>query len=222
MVAGCFIKAGDKVRAARTGRARAYAKSAGQFGLPGSGERRSLLMPDADPLYRAAANRVAQRVERVTDQAEYLPNADLFQHADEDVRYHLSHVSLLRRYEILVDVVRWFGMNHQIREAARLAPSSFKVCGSARPKRRRPISAIDDSSYAASGNLILVKYRKPMVALGQGRHRSCATRDCLWVNLPCLLGQHGRLARWPIRNMSGRIYLDSSSDITRYVDGLQM
>src|SRR6516165_1656115 len=96
MVAGCFIKAGDKVRAAGTGRARTYAKAAGQFGLPGSGERRSLLMPNADPLYLAAANRVAQRVKGITDQAEDLPNPDLFQHADQDICYHLSHLSLLR------------------------------------------------------------------------------------------------------------------------------
>jgi hypothetical protein len=53
-------------------------------------------MPDADPFYLAAANRVAQRVQRIADQAEDLPNPDLFEHADEDVRYHLSHWSLLR------------------------------------------------------------------------------------------------------------------------------
>jgi hypothetical protein len=53
-------------------------------------------MPDADPLYLAAANRVAQRVEGITNQAEDLPNPDLFEHADQDVCYHLSHLSLLR------------------------------------------------------------------------------------------------------------------------------
>src|SRR5215831_7137696 len=63
MVAGCFIKASDEVRAAGTGRARAYAEATGQLGLPRSGECCSLLMPDADPIYLAAANRVAQRVE---------------------------------------------------------------------------------------------------------------------------------------------------------------
>jgi hypothetical protein len=52
-------------------------------------------MPDSDPLYLAAANRIAQRVEGIADQAEDLPNSDLFQHADQDVRYHLSHLSLL-------------------------------------------------------------------------------------------------------------------------------
>src|SRR5262249_12994269 len=96
MVAGCFIKTGDKVRLAGTGRARAYTKATGQLGLPRSGECCSLLMPDADPLYLAAANRVAERVEGITDQAEHLPNPDLFEHADQDVCYHLSHLTLLR------------------------------------------------------------------------------------------------------------------------------
>src|SRR5215467_2710679 len=77
MVAGCFIKAGDKVRAAGTGRARAYAEATGQLGLPRSGECCSLLMPDSDPLYLAAANSVAQRIEGITDHAEDLPNPDL-------------------------------------------------------------------------------------------------------------------------------------------------
>src|SRR5215831_12522391 len=97
MVARCFVKARDKVRAAGTGRARAYAEAAGQLRLARRGKCRSLLMPDADPLYLlAAANRVAERVEGIADQAEDLPNSDLFEHADEDVRYHLSHLSLLR------------------------------------------------------------------------------------------------------------------------------
>src|SRR5262249_40592100 len=99
MVAGCFIKAGDKVCTTRTGRARAYAETTSQLGLPGGRECRSFLVPDADPLYRAAANRVAQRVEGVADQTEDLSNADLFQHADQNVCDHLSHLlapSLLR------------------------------------------------------------------------------------------------------------------------------
>src|SRR6516225_6748013 len=84
MVAGCFIKAGDKVRAAGTGCTRADAEAAGQLGLPRSGECRSLLMPDPDPLYLATANRIAQRIEGIADEAEDLPNPDLFEHADQD------------------------------------------------------------------------------------------------------------------------------------------
>src|SRR6516165_10827827 len=45
VVAGRFVKAGDKVRAARTGSARTDAEAAGQLGLPRSGECRTLLMP---------------------------------------------------------------------------------------------------------------------------------------------------------------------------------
>src|SRR5262249_38213349 len=58
MVTRRFIKAGDKVRAAGTGRAGAYGEATSQFGLPRPGERRSLLMPDADPfdlLWRTAS-----------------------------------------------------------------------------------------------------------------------------------------------------------------------
>jgi hypothetical protein len=54
-------------------------------------------MANADPLDRLApANRVAQRVQGIADQAEDLPHSDLFEHADKDVRYHLGHLSLLR------------------------------------------------------------------------------------------------------------------------------
>src|SRR6266849_2154406 len=49
-----------------------------------------------DPLYLAAANRVAKRVEGITDQTEDLPTPDLFEYADRDVGHHLSHLSLLR------------------------------------------------------------------------------------------------------------------------------
>src|SRR5262249_41328681 len=102
MVARCFVKAGDKVGAAGTGRARAYAEAAGQLRLPRRGECRSLFMADADPLYLLApANRIAQRVEGIADQAEDLPNPNLFEHADQDVRYHLSHLLLLLKLGLL-------------------------------------------------------------------------------------------------------------------------
>src|SRR5262245_11967099 len=96
MVAGCFIKPGDEVRAAGAGRASAYPDATSQLGLPRSSERRSLFMPHADPFYLAAANRVSQWIEGIADQAEDLPNPDLFERADQDVCYHFSHLSLLR------------------------------------------------------------------------------------------------------------------------------
>jgi NAD(P)-dependent dehydrogenase (short-subunit alcohol dehydrogenase family) len=95
VVARRFIKAGDKVRAAGTCRAAADAEAAGELGLSRGGESRAFLMADADPLYLAAANRVAQRVKRIADQTEDLPNSNLFEDADHDVGYHLSHCSLL-------------------------------------------------------------------------------------------------------------------------------
>jgi hypothetical protein len=62
--------------------------------LPRSGEYWSLLTTDADPLYRAVANRVAERVEGISDQTEHLPNSDLLKRVDENVCNHLSHLSL--------------------------------------------------------------------------------------------------------------------------------
>src|SRR5262245_54779239 len=107
MVTGCLIKACNKVRAAGTGRARAYTEAAGQFGLSCSGECRTLLMPHPDPLYLAAADRITQRIEGITNQAEDLLNTDLFEHADQDVCYHLSHLGLL---SLLTGAVRLFGL----------------------------------------------------------------------------------------------------------------
>src|SRR5262249_62152367 len=95
MVTGCLIKACNKVRAAGTCRARADAEAAGQFGLSCSGECRTLLMPHPDPLYLAAADRITQRIEGITNQADDLLNTDLFAHAHKDVCYHFSHLGLL-------------------------------------------------------------------------------------------------------------------------------
>src|SRR5262249_24431220 len=99
MVARGFIEAGDEMRAARTGRARAHAEPAGQLRLSRGGERGAFFVAHADPLDRAvAADRVAQRIQRIADQAENLPNPDLFEYADQDICDHLSHLcsSLLR------------------------------------------------------------------------------------------------------------------------------
>src|SRR5262245_7649984 len=52
-------------------------------------------MPHPDPLYLAAANRITQRIKGITNQAEDLLNTDLFEHADQDVCDHLSHLRLL-------------------------------------------------------------------------------------------------------------------------------
>jgi hypothetical protein len=84
------------MRAARTGRPCADTKPAGQLGLPGSRERCSLFVADADPLNLAAANRVGERIERIADEAEDMLNSDLFEHTDQNVCYRLRHLRLLR------------------------------------------------------------------------------------------------------------------------------
>src|SRR5215470_3566484 len=134
VVAGCFIKAGDEVRAAGTGRTCADAEAAGQLGLPRSGECCSLLMPNADPLYLAAANRVAQRVEGITDQAEHLPNPDLFEHADQDVCYHLSHVTLLAAANAATLAAS--KKIHSAQSSGRASAGWLRVNESTRQKRR--------------------------------------------------------------------------------------
>src|SRR5262245_27897503 len=122
MVTRRFIKASDKVRAAGTGRAGAYGEATSQFGLPRRGERRSLLMPDVDPFDLAAANRIAQWVERVPDQAEDLLDPDLFKHGDQSIRHHLRHLSLLHCCEDKPDscMISWQAHRHpQLLQAQR-------------------------------------------------------------------------------------------------------
>jgi hypothetical protein len=45
----------------------AYRELAGELGLPGRGQRRSLLMADADPFDSASSNRIGQRIQGVAD-----------------------------------------------------------------------------------------------------------------------------------------------------------
>src|ERR1700733_15662923 len=85
------------MRAAGTGGAPATAEPAGQLGLAGGGERRAFLVADTDPFDVAAPYRVGKRIERVADQAENVFDPDLFEHADQYVRYGLSHRDLLLR-----------------------------------------------------------------------------------------------------------------------------
>ena len=95
MVAARFIKSGHEMRAARSGRAGADREPAGQFRLTGGGQRGAFLVADADPFDLAAANRVGERIERVADQPENVLDADLLEHADQNVRDCLGHLRLL-------------------------------------------------------------------------------------------------------------------------------
>ena len=61
VVARGFIEAGDQMRAARTGRTGADSETPGEFRLTSGGERRPLLVADADPIDAAASYRVGER-----------------------------------------------------------------------------------------------------------------------------------------------------------------
>ena len=95
MVAARFIKSGDEMSATGTGRAGADGEPAGKLGLARGGERRAFLVTNADPFDLAAAHRVGERIERVADQRENLPDADLLKHADQNFRHCLRHRTLL-------------------------------------------------------------------------------------------------------------------------------
>ena len=95
VIAARLIEAGDEMSAAGPGRAGADPEPAGKLGLAGGGERRSLLVADADPFDIAAADRVGERIERVADQCENMLDSNLLEHADQDVRDCPGHMCLL-------------------------------------------------------------------------------------------------------------------------------
>jgi hypothetical protein len=77
------------MRAAGTRGAGTHREVAGKLGLAGGGQRRSFLMSDANPFDTASSDRVSERIQRVTDQSEYLLDPYLFEHTDQDVRNRL-------------------------------------------------------------------------------------------------------------------------------------
>jgi hypothetical protein len=89
VVAARFIEAGDQMVAAGAGGAGTHAEPAGELGLPGGGQRRTFFMPYADPFDLAVPDRIRQRVERITNQSKDMPDADLFEHADQKFRNRL-------------------------------------------------------------------------------------------------------------------------------------
>jgi hypothetical protein len=80
--------------AARAGRTAAHAEPASKLGLAGGGERSAFLMTHANPFNLAAAYRISKGIERVADQSKNMFDADLFEHADQSVRYGLGHLHL--------------------------------------------------------------------------------------------------------------------------------
>jgi hypothetical protein len=63
--------------------------------LAGSREGGALLMADANPFDLAATNGVCKRIEGVADEAEYLLDANLVEHLDQNVGYGLRHLVFL-------------------------------------------------------------------------------------------------------------------------------
>jgi hypothetical protein len=52
-------------------------------------ERRPFLVADADPFNFAVADNVGDRIKRVANEAEYVPNANLFERVDQSTGHCL-------------------------------------------------------------------------------------------------------------------------------------
>jgi hypothetical protein len=89
VVAARFVKPGDQMRTARTGGAGAYRERAGEVGLAGGGQCRAFFMPDANPFHLAFSNRIRQRIKGIADQSKNMFDADLIEHADQELRNRL-------------------------------------------------------------------------------------------------------------------------------------
>jgi hypothetical protein len=63
--------------------------------LAGGGKRGAFLVPDADPFNVAPSDCVGERIERVADQPENVPDADLLQSLHQYVGHSVSHRCLL-------------------------------------------------------------------------------------------------------------------------------
>src|ERR1700733_9540822 len=95
MIAARLIEAGDEMRTAGPGSAAAHAETPGQLSLAGGGKRSAFLMANADPLNVAAANGVGERIERVADKSENVPDSNLLQSVYQYVGHCVSHRCLL-------------------------------------------------------------------------------------------------------------------------------
>jgi hypothetical protein len=89
VVAAGFVESRDQMIAARAGGAGANRKLPRKLGLAGGGQRRALLVSDADPLDLAPPHRIGERIEGIADQSEDLLDTDLFEHADQLARNRL-------------------------------------------------------------------------------------------------------------------------------------
>jgi hypothetical protein len=90
VVAG-FVEARNQMVGAWARRSRTDGKAACQFRLACRRKCSALLVSHSDPLDAAPPHGIAEWIERISDQAEDLLNADLFQYAHDHLRYGLSH-----------------------------------------------------------------------------------------------------------------------------------
>ena len=95
MVAAGLVEAGDEVRAPGSRRATAHPELPGELRLARGGERGALFMADADPVDLASPHGVRERIERVSDQPEDVPDADALQRIDQYFRHGQGHIGLL-------------------------------------------------------------------------------------------------------------------------------
>src|SRR6267378_2180433 len=95
VVAAGLIESGHQVVAAGTGGAGANRETAGQLCLASGGQRGAFLMTHADPFDAASTDRVRDRIQGVADQPEKMLDADLLEHANQDIRNRLRHFRLL-------------------------------------------------------------------------------------------------------------------------------
>jgi hypothetical protein len=89
VVATCFIEAGDEMGAAGPGCSATDGEPTGELCLARCRERRPFLVADADPFNFAVADSVGDRIERVANEAEYVLDANLFEHVDQSTGHCL-------------------------------------------------------------------------------------------------------------------------------------
>ena len=65
------------------------AEPTGELCLARGGERRPFLVPDADPFNFTVADSVGERIKRVANEAEYVLDANLFEHVDQSTGHCL-------------------------------------------------------------------------------------------------------------------------------------
>ena len=75
--------------AAGPGCSAAHAEPTSELCLARSCERRPLFVPDSDPLDFAVADSISDRIKRVANKAEYLPDANFFENVDQSTGHCL-------------------------------------------------------------------------------------------------------------------------------------